>query len=563
MGAAGRAMGAARATTRGARRRRRRPPPGAASAAVDGGSIVSAHRRRGGRRPGARQAGEPRRHQPGRARAVARALRPRPRPRPPQSGASGCRTNHRERARPRRPRPPRSRVRRGALTTSLLLPSSRRRLVRVVRAGVHEPRPRRARRPQGRAGAQARRRAAARRARVSHRFRGLPPPRRRLCHQGRARGGHEVVGEGRGGRGGGLLPSVSPRAADALPRPPSPSCRAGSTTRRSTSCPRCSTRPASTTRWGRGGAGGEGGGPRARAGVASAGAPTDQPPSLFPAQTALTQSLMRMKDGTGRKPTLKDCLAETDAVAAAVVADLLAKTGTAPHEIDAVITSCSCFAPTPSMAAMIVNKFKMRKDCQTYSLAGMGCAASVLCGGHGGPPAGVHAAPLQGAHLQPRERDGQLVRGGGGGGERRTPKQEGLVVFPRFSTPKKIFPFPPPPGTRATKRNMLISTASSARRRGGADVQLEKGERGEARRKRRPRQPCPTPDDALQSNQPHTRALAPSERQVRARARGAHHFASSDAAFTCVATVRTRTATRASSSSAAWSTSRAPPSGST
>ena len=88
---------------------------------------------------------------------------------------------------------------------------------------------------------------------------------------------------------------------------------------------------------------------------------------------------MRMKDGTGRKPTLKDCLAETDAVAAAVVADLLAKTGTAPHEVDAVITSCSCFAPTPSMAAMIVNKFKMRKDCQTYSLAGMGCAASVLC----------------------------------------------------------------------------------------------------------------------------------------------------------------------------------------
>ena len=48
-------------------------------------------------------------------------------------------------------------------------------------------------------------------------------------------------------------------------------------------------------------------------------------------------------------------------------------------QIDVVITSCSCFAPTPSMAAMIVNKFGMRKDVLTYSMAGMGCSSSLVC----------------------------------------------------------------------------------------------------------------------------------------------------------------------------------------
>jgi FAE1/Type III polyketide synthase-like protein len=48
-------------------------------------------------------------------------------------------------------------------------------------------------------------------------------------------------------------------------------------------------------------------------------------------------------------------------------------------QIDVVITSCSCFAPTPSMAAMILNRFKMRSDVLTYSLSGMGCSSSIIC----------------------------------------------------------------------------------------------------------------------------------------------------------------------------------------
>ena len=40
--------------------------------------------------------------------------------------------------------------------------------------------------------------------------------------------------------------------------------------------------------------------------------------------------------------------------------------------------ACSCFAPTPSLAAMLVNRFKFREDVLTYNLAGMGCSTSVV-----------------------------------------------------------------------------------------------------------------------------------------------------------------------------------------
>ena len=48
-------------------------------------------------------------------------------------------------------------------------------------------------------------------------------------------------------------------------------------------------------------------------------------------------------------------------------------------QIGIVIVSCSCFAPTPSMAAMLVNKFKMHTSVLTYNLSGMGCSSSVVC----------------------------------------------------------------------------------------------------------------------------------------------------------------------------------------
>jgi 3-ketoacyl-CoA synthase len=94
--------------------------------------------------------------------------------------------------------------------------------------------------------------------------------------------------------------------------------------------------------------------------------------------TGLSDAILRMKDGA-IKTTLKDAMDETEMVLYDIVETLLRQTAVDPADIDIVITSCSCFAPTPSMAAMLVNRFKMRRDVLTYSMAGMGCSSSLVC----------------------------------------------------------------------------------------------------------------------------------------------------------------------------------------
>ncbi len=60
------------------------------------------------------------------------------------------------------------------------------------------------------------------------------------------------------------------------------------------------------------------------------------------------------------------------------VEEALAKTKTKAQKVDILIVNCSLFNPTPSLSAMIVNKFKMRTNIMTYNLAGMGCSAGVI-----------------------------------------------------------------------------------------------------------------------------------------------------------------------------------------
>lgn len=57
---------------------------------------------------------------------------------------------------------------------------------------------------------------------------------------------------------------------------------------------------------------------------------------------------------------------------------LLKKTGVRAEDIDILVTTCSIYCPTPSMASMVVNAFKLRKDVQAYHLGGMGCANGVV-----------------------------------------------------------------------------------------------------------------------------------------------------------------------------------------
>eukprot|EP00877_Chromochloris_zofingiensis_P010096 jgi/Chrzof1/533/Cz01g19090.t1_LCKAS2 len=57
---------------------------------------------------------------------------------------------------------------------------------------------------------------------------------------------------------------------------------------------------------------------------------------------------------------------------------LMKRAGLAPKDVDILITTCSIFCPTPSMASMVINAFKLRPNIQAYHLGGMGCSNGVV-----------------------------------------------------------------------------------------------------------------------------------------------------------------------------------------
>ncbi|KAL9261904.1 3-ketoacyl-CoA synthase 7-like protein [Drosera capensis] len=60
------------------------------------------------------------------------------------------------------------------------------------------------------------------------------------------------------------------------------------------------------------------------------------------------------------------------------VQTLLDKHKIDPQKIDILITNCSLNCPTPSLSAMISNKFGFRSNVMSFNLSGMGCSAGIL-----------------------------------------------------------------------------------------------------------------------------------------------------------------------------------------
>jgi len=111
----------------------------------------------------------------------------------------------------------------------------------------------------------------------------------------------------------------------------------------------------------------------------------------FDAKALVFQDKMVMKGGLGDHTYLPDAMhasppvpsmalarEEAEIVMFTAVRDALAAANLRATDVDCVVVNCSLFNPTPSLAAMLVNHFKMRSDVVSYSLSGMGCSAGVI-----------------------------------------------------------------------------------------------------------------------------------------------------------------------------------------
>ncbi|XP_042003637.1 3-ketoacyl-CoA synthase 6-like [Salvia splendens] len=57
---------------------------------------------------------------------------------------------------------------------------------------------------------------------------------------------------------------------------------------------------------------------------------------------------------------------------------LLIKTGLKPQDIDVLVVNCGLFYPAPSLASLVINKYKLRRDIKSFNLSGMGCSARLI-----------------------------------------------------------------------------------------------------------------------------------------------------------------------------------------
>ncbi|WOK97511.1 hypothetical protein Cni_G06219 [Canna indica] len=77
-------------------------------------------------------------------------------------------------------------------------------------------------------------------------------------------------------------------------------------------------------------------------------------------------------------PTMETSRAEAQLVIFSAIDELLKKTGLKPKDIDILVVNCSLFSPTPSLSAMIINKYKLRSNVRSFNLSGMGCSAGLI-----------------------------------------------------------------------------------------------------------------------------------------------------------------------------------------
>nr|POE48209.1 3-ketoacyl-coa synthase 2 [Quercus suber] len=76
--------------------------------------------------------------------------------------------------------------------------------------------------------------------------------------------------------------------------------------------------------------------------------------------------------------TFEEARKEAEMVMFGAIDKLLAKTRVNVEDIGILIVNCTLFNPTPSLSAMVVNRYKLRGNILSYNLGGMGCSAGLI-----------------------------------------------------------------------------------------------------------------------------------------------------------------------------------------
>ncbi|KAG2673603.1 hypothetical protein I3760_13G099600 [Carya illinoinensis] len=85
-----------------------------------------------------------------------------------------------------------------------------------------------------------------------------------------------------------------------------------------------------------------------------------------------------MFSGREDNPTLQDAISEMEEFFFDSISKLLARSGISPSQIDVLVVNVSMFSAVPSLAARIINRYKLRDDTKVFNLTGMGCSASLI-----------------------------------------------------------------------------------------------------------------------------------------------------------------------------------------
>lgn len=67
-----------------------------------------------------------------------------------------------------------------------------------------------------------------------------------------------------------------------------------------------------------------------------------------------------------------------DAFIDATIAELFAKSGFSPRDVDVLVINVSMFCSAPSLTSRIVHRYGMREDVAAYNLSGMGSSAGLV-----------------------------------------------------------------------------------------------------------------------------------------------------------------------------------------